>query len=226
MARPRRRARWPFVLLTGLVVLLVLLVVADRVAVAYADRQVARQLQSHGFPGTPHVAIEGFPFLTQLAARDVRDVHITASGLREGPVTASLAADATDVRLDPGYRGGVITRARGTLLIGFASVASIARNAGAPGVTASAAGADRIKFRVNLGVVSTNVIASITQADPRTFQLHILSAGGLPASVLGSFSSLTFRAPALPYGIAIRSISVTSAGVVGHVAAQDIRFTR
>lgn len=225
-ARPRRRTRWPFILLTGLVVVLVLLVVADRVAASYTGTQIARHLKSHGFPGTPHVTIEGFPFLTQLASHDLRDVHVTASGLREGPVTGSLVADATGVRLDPGYGSGVVTQARGSVLIGFASIASIARNAGAPDVTASAAGANRIKFRVNLGVLTTDVIASATPTGPGAFQLHILSAGGLPASALGSFSNLTFRTPALPYGITIRSISVTSAGVVGHLSAHGIHFTR
>jgi hypothetical protein len=204
----------------------VLLVVADRAAAAYAGDRAARQMQSQGLPARPHVTIEGFPFLTQVASRNLRDVHITASDLREGAVTASLIADATDVRLNPGYRSGVVTRAEGTVLISFSSVAAIARDAGVPGVTASADGPDRIRFRVNLGVFTTDVIASIAQTGPRTFRFRIVSASGLPASVLGPLADLTFQAPVLPYGITIQGVRVTSAGVAGHLSAHDIHFSR
>src|SRR5262249_56766518 len=64
--RPRRR-KWPWILLGSVLVLLVLLVVLDRVAVAYADNKAAEQMKSQGFPTKPDVSIEGFPFLTQVA---------------------------------------------------------------------------------------------------------------------------------------------------------------
>lgn len=222
----RRRRRGPLALLVLLVVIVVALVVADRAAAAYAGSQAAKQMQSHGFPGKPTVTMEGFPFLTQVARRNLQDVHITASRLREGPVTASLVADATGVRLNPGYQSGVVSQAHGTVLISFASLASVAENAGAPGVTASADGGNRIKFKVNLQFFTTTMIASISRVGPQKLQFHIISAGGLPASLLGSFSNLTFSLPPLPYGIAIQSVSVTSQGLVGRLTARDIHFTR
>jgi hypothetical protein len=225
-AARRQRRRWPLALLGTLVVLVLLLVGVDRAAAAYAGQRAAQQLQSQGFPGTPHVTMEGFPFLTQVISRNLRHVHLTAGDVQEGPVTATLVADATGVRLDPGYRSGVITRATGTILIGFSSVAGIARAAGAPGVTASAGGQDRIRFKVDLAVVSTTVIATVAKAGPGTLRLHIVSAGGLPPSLLGSFSNITFRLPRLPYGVTVRSVSVTSQGVVARLAAHDIPFGR
>ena len=76
------------------------LVVLDRVAVAYAENQAAQQIQSQGFPVKPDVSIQGFPFLTQVLTRNLKDVHITAANVKEGPVTLSLVADATGADLD------------------------------------------------------------------------------------------------------------------------------
>ena len=225
-ARTRRRRRWPAIV-AGLVVVVVLgLVALDRAAAAYAASQAAQQMKAQGFPGDPHVTMEGFPFLTQVASRNLQDVHVTANNVQEGPVALTLAGDAYGVRLNPGYQSGTISRVRGTVVIGFGSVASIARNAGVSGVTATADGPDRIKLKVNLAVLTTTVIASVTQVGPSTVRFHIISAGGLPASLLGSFGNLSFTIPKLPYGLTVQSLSVTSQGIVGHLTAHNIPFTQ
>jgi len=146
--RPRRRRRWPWIVLASVLVLLVLLVVLDRVAVAYAENQAAQQMQSQGFPAKPDVTIKGFPFLTQVASRHFNDVHITANNVKEGPVTLSLVADATDVLLDPGYQSGTISHVTGTGVIPFSSVAS-AFGAGGSGLTISSAGGNNVQVSLN-----------------------------------------------------------------------------
>ena len=71
-----------------MLVLLVLFVVLDRVAVAYAENQAAQQMQSQGFPAKPDVTIKGFPFLAPGGRQALQnDVHITANDVKEGPVT-------------------------------------------------------------------------------------------------------------------------------------------
>jgi hypothetical protein len=207
-------------------VVLALLAGLDRAAAAYAGSQAAQQMQNQGFPTKPDVTIEGFPFLTQVASRNLQDVHVTASGVREGPVTVSLTADATGVRLNPGYQSGTITKVNGTVLIGFSSLASVAKAAGAPGVTVSADGPHTVKLKVDLSVFSTTAIASIAQTGPDTFRVHVTSAGGLPASLLGSLGDFTFRVPKLPYGLTIQNVSVTSQGVVGHLTAHNLHFSQ
>lgn len=224
--RAPRRRRWPLGLAAALVVILALLVVADRAAAAYAGRRIAQQLHRDGLPATPAVTVEGFPFLTQVLSHRLQRVHVTASGLREGPVTASLVADATGIRLEPSYQGGVITQVKGRVLVGFGSLANVARAAGISGVTASADGPGRIRFKVSQPFITTTVVASIRRAGQRTFVLHIISAGGLPASLLGPLRDLTFHVPPLPYGITIQSVSVTSQGVTGHLTGHDIAFRR
>jgi len=222
----RRRRRWPWIVLAVVLVLLVLLVVLDRVAVAYAENQTADQMKSQGFSTKPDVTIEGFPFLTQVASRRIDHIHITASRVKEGPVTLSMAADATDVLLDPGFKSGTISHVRGTGLIGFSELASAAGVEGAPGLKISAAGGNKVKLDVNVLGLDASATAAIRRTGPDTFQVHIVSAGGLPASLLGSLQNFTIRIPDLPMNLTIRNVQVTSKGVLIHVTGSNIKFSQ
>ena len=95
--RRRRRRRGWIALLCTLIVLAVLFVVADQVAKAYAQNMIASKIQTSGnLTEKPSVSIEGFPFLTQLAARDIRTVHISASNVQENKIEiTSIKATAT-----------------------------------------------------------------------------------------------------------------------------------
>lgn len=215
-----------WIVLASLLVLLVLLVVLDRVAVAYADNQAAQQMKSQGFPTKPNVSIEGFPFLTQVLSRNLSHIHITASNIQEGPVTLSLVADATDVRLDPGFQSGTITHITGTGVIGFSSLASAGGIAGAPGLSLKAAGPNTVKITMNLQVFTASALATITRTGPDTFKVHISSSDGIPVSMLGSFSDFTVHIPALPMNLSIQSVDVSSQGVLIHVTGSNVKFTQ
>jgi hypothetical protein len=98
----RRRRRWPII---TLIVIIVVLVVGDRAANAYTENQMASQFQSSlALSGKPHVVIEGFPFLTQLAARDFRTVNINATDETTGPLEIA--------RLGTGHLHGTGERGR------------------------------------------------------------------------------------------------------------------
>jgi len=222
----RRRRRWPWIVLAVVLVLIVLFVVLDRVAVAYAENQAADQMKSQGFPTKPHVTIEGFPFLTQVASRRIDHIHITASRVKEGPVTLSMVADATDVLLDPGFKSGTISHVTGTGLIGFSELASAAGVEGAPGLKISAAGGNKVKLHVNVLGLDASATAAIKQTGPDTFQVRIVSAGGLPASLLGSLQNFTIRIPDLPMNLTIHNVQVTSKGVLIHVSGSNIKFSQ
>jgi hypothetical protein len=74
-------------ILIPLVVLVALFVVADRVAVHYANRVVAQRIQSdQGLSSKPDVSIGGFPFLTQAIGGRYDDVTVTLHDVRRGPV--------------------------------------------------------------------------------------------------------------------------------------------
>jgi hypothetical protein len=224
--RPQRRRKWPWIVLASVLVLLVLLVVLDRVAVAYADNQAAQQMKSQGFPTKPDVDIQGFPFLTQVASKHLNHIHITASHVKEGPVTLSLVADATDVLLNSGFQSGTITHVTGTGLIGFSSLASAAGVSGAPDLKISAAGPDEVKLEVNLQIVDASATAKIEKTGPNTFKVHIVSTNGIPASLLGSLQNFTIHIPDLPMNLTIQSVKVTSQGVLIHVTGSNIKFSQ
>lgn len=222
---PAGRARRRIVIAVIIVLALIAALVGlDRAAAAYAENRIAGQIQGYGFPHKPSVTVEGFPFLTQVISRHLDGVHIASSGLRAGPVTASIDAQATGIRLNSSYNGGVISRVTGTGLISFATLASLASSAGAPGLKLSEAGPHSVKLSANLDVVSATAIARVMRAGPGKFKIHIVSTGGIPLSVLGAVRDLTVRIPALPLGLTVQSLRVNTKGVVIHVTGRNISF--
>ena len=221
--RPRRRRRWPWIVLATLLVLLVLFVVLDRVAVAYAENQAAQQMQSQGFPTKPEVTIKGFPFLTQVAARNIKDVHITATKVPAGPVTLSLTADATNVLLDPGYQSGTISHVTGTGVIPFSSVSSAF--GGGSGLTITSAGGNTMKVSLNVLGADISMTGTIEQSGPNTLKVHLNQPSGIPVS-LPIPNSFTIHIPTLPMHLTIQSVKVTSQGIVVHATGSNIKFTK
>ena len=222
--RPRRRRRWPWIVLASVLVLLVLLVVLDRVAVAYAENQAAQQMQSQGFPAKPDVTIKGFPFLTQVAARHINDVHITANNVKEGPVKLNLVADATDVRLDPGYQSGTIGHVTGTGVIPFSSVAS-AFGGGGSGLSITSTGGNNVKVSLSIAGFDVSMTGSVEQTGPNTLKVHLNPPSGIPVS-LPIPSNFTINIPKLPLHLTIQSVKVTSQGVVVRASGSNIKFTQ
>jgi LmeA-like phospholipid-binding len=222
--RRRRHRRWPWVLLSIVIVLAVLFVVADRAAVAYAENQAAKQMQSQGFPTKPDVTIKGFPFLTQVAARRINDVHITASNVPAGPVKFSFTADATDVLLNPGYQSGTISHVTGTGVIPFSNVAS-AFGGGGSGLTVSSAGGNNVKVSLSVLGFNISMTGTIEQAGPNTVKVHLNPPSGIPVS-LPIPTDFTIHLPALPMHLTIQNVKVTSQGVLIHATGSDIKFSQ
>lgn len=225
-ARPRgsRGRRRGLIAVISVLVLIGILIGLDRAAAAYAENRIATQLTSHGFPRKPDVTVQGFPFLTQVIGHRLQGVDVRSSGIREGPITLSLAALATGIRLNSGYNSGTISRVRGTGLITFASIANAASAAGAPGLKLSRAGPHSVKLKADLGIVTADATATVIRTGPEEFKIHVTSAGGLPASLLGPVSSFTVHVPRLPMGLQVQGIAVTGKGVVAHVTGRNVVF--
>jgi len=121
----RRRGGCLRSLVIGVVVIVILLVAADFVAKAVAQNVAASQIQKQGFPKKPSVKIEGFPFLTQVASRDLHQVRLSASDVPEGPVEiTAVNAVANNIHLNSGFNSGTIGQVSGTVLISFGSLSS------------------------------------------------------------------------------------------------------
>jgi hypothetical protein len=221
-ARRRRRKRWPWITGITVVVILVLLVVADRVANAVAENQMASQIQQAGFPSKPDVAIEGFPFFTQLLSHDFRTVNISASDVTEGPLEiASMKATLHGMRPNGSFSGATIDSINGSALITFTALA----NAGGipQGITLGpdAGNPDEIKANIDLAVISDTVVAKVTKVSATKLNVAVVSAGGVPSSILGSLANFDVSIPKLPAGVSIQSVSVTQQGVLITITAHD-----
>ncbi len=221
--RPRRRHRGLTITAVVVVVLLILLVVADRVAAGIAENEAANQIKSAGFPVKPKVTISGFPFLTQLAARDFRKVNISASNVKEGPVDiASINATGQGVHLTSSFNGATVDQINGTALVTFAGLTSAAGLG--DGITLSNAGDDKIKATINLGFVSGDAIAQVTRHGSHQIEVKVTDAGPIPLSVLGNLADFTVNLPRLPAGMTVQSVSVTAQGVLISISGSHTSF--
>jgi hypothetical protein len=223
--RRGRRHRGLAITAIVVVVLLILLVVADRVAAGIAENEVANQIKSQGFPVKPKVTISGFPFLTQLAARDFQQMNITANNVTEGPLDiASINATLHGVHINSGFNGATVDQLNGTALVTFAGL-SQAAGVG-DGITLSNAGNGDVKASIDLGFVSGSALAQVTRAGPHQINVRFISFGGIPPNVLGPLQNFTVSVPKLPAGMTIQNVSVTGQGLLISVAGTHTTFSQ
>jgi hypothetical protein len=223
--RRRRRRRWPWI---SLIAIIVILVAADRVGVVIAENKMASQIQQQGFPTKPDVTIQGFPFLTQLAAKDFKTVVISASNVTEGPLEiASLHATIHGMHINSSFSGATLDSINGSALITFTALA----NAGGlpQGITLTADGPDQVKATLNVPIIGTvSVVAQVTKTGPSTFNVKVTQFGDVPPSLLGNLANFNINVPksALPAGLTIQSVSVTQQGVLVTIVGHDTTLSQ
>ena len=208
----RRRRRWPWI---TLLVIVLVLVGGDRAAKAYAEDQMASQVQSSlALSGKPNVTIQGFPFLTQAAARTFNTVDVNASNETAGPggqlEIASLTATLHGMHIH-GTNSATVDQFTASALVTFTA---LAHAGGIPqGITLASDGGNQIKATVDILGFSSDATAKVTQVGDDKINVKITDFGGVPADVLGSLTDFTFSIPKLPAGVKIQSISVTQQGL-------------
>jgi hypothetical protein len=229
----QRRRRHPVrVIIIVLIVLIALLVGVDFAARAFAENKAASEIQQQGFPKKPSVDIEGFPFLTQVASHEFHDIQISSSNDTEGPLDiSSINASLKNVHINGAFSGGTIGTLYGTASITFTALANaMTSQAGSlgqlanAGLTFSQAGPDEVKASLNVVVVSGTAVWRVTRTSGRAINIRLVSAGGLPSSLLSPISDITLNLPKLPLGLKIQSISVNSSGLVGVLTGQNVSF--
>jgi len=223
--RRRRRRRWPLI---TLIVIIVVLVVGDRAAKAYTENQMASQIQSSlGLSGKPHVTIQGFPFLTQLAGRDFNLVDINATNEAAGPggqlEIKSLTATLHGMHIH-GLNSATIDQFSASALITFTALG----NAGGipQGITLGPDGPNKIKANISIGPISDTAVAQVTQSGSGEINVKVIDAGGIPTDVLGSLANFSIKIPKLPAGVTIQSVSVTQQGVRITVTGQNTTLSQ
>src|SRR6204780_5543080 len=204
---PRRKG--PLIALIPLVVSVVLLVVSDRVANAYAENQIASQVQSSlDLSGKPHVSIQGFPFWTQLLAKDFKTVDITASNETINSASAgggALEMASLNTTVDGLHFHGfnnttaTVDEFNASALITFTALAMVG---GIPqGITLTSGVGNTVTATISLGPISGSAQAQVTQSGPNTINVKVTNADGIPASVLGNLADFSFSIPKLPPGV-------------------------
>jgi LmeA-like phospholipid-binding len=233
----RRRTRRSVMVTFTIVVVLILLVIVDRVANAVTENAFASQFQSQGVPVKPSVSIEGFPFLTQLAAKDFNKVDISASNIPVNlPTGGSLSITSVHATVNGLHISGYSSSANATVdhitataFVSFGSLAA-AGSLGGTGVTLTQAGPNTVKITAGLaGIASDTEEAQILQTGPQTIEIKIVNNGGGLGSVLGSvgFNSFSFTLPkVVPASLRITGLTLNSQGLTVSAAASHATFSQ
>jgi hypothetical protein len=225
--RRRRRRHRGIGLGITLIVILALLFIGDQAAKLYAQHTIADKIGSSGLGTTPSVKIEGWPFLTQIAAHDVKAIDISASNVTSGKVPFSFTARATGVHLNSSFNGATIDQINGSATVTYASIANLIP---IPGLTIGpdpSEGPDAVQLSTALG----GATGTVEDTSPNVITLKLGSLTGLA----GLLSGLTGSSPAqsyaidipkLPAGLVVRSVAVTSKGVVATASATHTTLTQ
>ncbi|MEV4435483.1 DUF2993 domain-containing protein [Streptomyces sp. NPDC049585] len=156
--RPYRTAtKLLFAALAGVAILLL----ADRCAAMYAEKKAQQQVQKAlHLQAQPQVDIRGFPFLTQVVGKRLRQVDVTVPHVAADRVSlARVHASARDIRLHgdlpADIRGAVIGRLEGNVLLAFDDMN---RELGASQVRFSDLGGNAIGARGRLAVAGQELV--------------------------------------------------------------------
>jgi Tfp pilus assembly major pilin PilA len=220
----------------AVVVVLIVLVIADVVAKQVAEYEIANQITSADSSIHPSVTIQGFPFLTQVATRDLKEIDISASNVAAGPVTiTSVSAKAKGVHVNGSFNGGEVDSISGTVFIAFGSLSSAlsSQSQGIGDVSLTDAGPHSIK--ASFGIGGANLLTETGTVAMKGMQVSVTwsqsggDSGGILGSILGSSGTLpplSFTLPKLPAGLQVQSFVVTSTGVSVTVAAQHTTLSQ
>jgi hypothetical protein len=226
----RRRRRHPVaILVLVLVVLAAIFVIGDQLAKSYAQNQVAQQVQqSAQMSAKPAVSMKGWPFLTQIASHDLKQVDISANNVTAdgSKVQFDFSATATGVHLNSSLGGGTADHINGRVLLPFASLTGLL-NLPSGSVTLSAdpaAGPNAVK--ASAGIVGS-LTGTVKLTSPSQLTIQLSSATGLAALLGGSSSQpINIALPKLPSGLVVQSVSVTSQGVTLTASGSNTTLTQ
>lgn len=220
-------------LLVFLIVLAVFLGVLDRVAVAGAQREIARQIEAaFDLPATPTVEIRGIPFLTQAIGGRYEEIAVSLGpidrrGVRLSAVEATLygvTAPLADLLQNPAAADIRAERAVGTVVIPKETL-----NARAPqGVTIEEIDADGIRVRGERTVLGRTVPITATmkvEVDGRTLRAvptDVQIGGGFSVPDAARLVSFQVPIPPLPLGLKITEVRTGGDGLTVGAAATDV----
>jgi hypothetical protein len=221
-------------LLAVLLLLVGLVLGADRVGEEVAEDQVARVVAERaGLAGAPDIEIGGFPFLTQAVAGRYEDVRVSLTGADLGQpegTSADVSLQGVRVALSDVLSGSVqqvpVERVDGTASLSYDL---LAQQLG-PGATVAREGDGlRVERTVEVSGVTVPLIATGSVAlDGDTLVVdvdEVTSAGvdvpGFLTDQVSDALDLRYGIPALPFGLQITGVTAGDDGVRIAVTATD-----
>ena len=221
--------------LIWIVVIVVVLVGLDFGAKAFAENKIASQIQSHGFAAKPSVSIAGFPFLAQVATRDIDQITISSSNIKAGPVTVtSLTVVADSVKVNSSFNGGTTGPVHGTVRISLGALGNALSAAGpltgflgGGGLQVVSVGSTEVKGSLNLagGLVSRSATWKVVAAGPSEIELRLVSSSGLPPGLASAAQNITLPVKSLPLGLQMTGgLNSSANGIDVNVKADSVTF--
>lgn len=251
-SRPRRR--WGRRLLITLIVLLIVigvsLVVLDRFAASFAEREIGNRVTQEAANqdvtfAEPKVTIAGVPFLTQVVAGKYQQIKIVLRDFSAPANGKTLRMSQLDIRADDvrapldslrtGQGDIVATRVSGTGTMDYASVAALI---GRQGVTlGERAGRLTVSAPLQaLGRTATvNGTANLTVAgDVLRFRFEQMTAPGLPPlplvqELVNAYAkqiSIDIKLQALPLQMRVQKVEPRPEGLVITFGADEVPLNR
>jgi hypothetical protein len=217
----------------ALAVLAGLLVGADRVSLFFAERTVGDTIQSsQHLQNRPDVDIAGFPFLTQLAARKLDEVTVTAHDVPLGNDANALRvsvvrADMHEVRIDFVLDRATVGTGTATALITYAE---LTRHLG---VRLRYAGDGRVRASVPVSLGGHAVDVGVT-ARPDLVNGSLAFGGtsrdsGVPVDLLARLAD-ALGAPidltGIPFGLRLQGLHADAAGVTVQLSGRNVTLQR
>ncbi|MET0741210.1 MAG: DUF2993 domain-containing protein [Candidatus Nanopelagicales bacterium] len=219
-------------------VLLVLLVVADRVAAQVVEGYAERELQAAlGTPTAPSVELRGFPALTQLLRQQADRVDIIATDVPADRIVVDrLDAELRDVSIDRDAGSATAGSVTGTALLGWDDIATasglglvlsplpdgqvqVERTAELLGVEVRVRGSVQVSVEPSPDGAGDVVRLQATSAE-------VVEPVGFaaPGRLVGLLST-TVPVTGLPSGLRLNSVTATGDGALAEVSGEDVTFS-
>ncbi|MEH0577634.1 MULTISPECIES: DUF2993 domain-containing protein [Streptomyces] len=238
------------ILLVVVVILGGLFVLADRLAVNFAEGEVADKLKANeGLATTPDVSIKGFPFLTQVVGGSLDDVEVGIKDYEAATGTSArtiriddLQADMKGVDFSGDYSSATAASATGTASITYAELLKTAKSEPTQvvqGVTANVIGLSdggngKIKVAVEATVLGSKLpqpvyVLSTVTVSGDTVRVHadsLPSFGGVQAAEneVRSITDFEQKIDDLPGGIKLDKVVAAKNGVEISVKGSNVRL--
>lgn len=235
------------ILLIIAVILGGLFVAADRLAVHFAEGEVADRLKTQeGLTTTPSVDIKGFPFLTQVAGGELDDVEVgmkdydADTGTSGGTIRIDdLNAAMKGVSFSGDYSSATASTAAGSATIAYDQLLKAAKSEETQlllGVTAKVVGLSdggngKIKVDIKVSALEqpVSVLSTVSVVDGDTVRVHadsIPSFGNitLADSDVRSIADFDQKIEGLPGGIKLDKVEAGADGVEIAVKGSDVKL--